>query len=84
MVFIRLAWPEKTDTRSRFHVIKSLGLVCMLAFQTFLAIGGNLKLIPHTGVTQPFLSYGGSSILVSMLMVGLLSKPRKKEVLENG
>ena len=57
---------------SRFYSLIAAGVVCLLAFQTFLIVGGNLKLIPLTGVTLPFVSYGGSSIFVSLLMVGLL------------
>jgi len=44
----------------------------MLAFQTFLILGGVIKLIPLTGVTLPFVSYGGSSIVVSILMLGII------------
>ncbi len=56
----------------RFYSLICAGITNMLAFQTFLILGGVTKLIPLTGVTLPFISYGGSSILVSLIMIGFL------------
>lgn len=56
----------------RFYSLISAGITNMLALQTFLILGGVTKLIPLTGVTLPFISYGGSSILVSIIMIGFL------------
>jgi cell division protein FtsW (lipid II flippase) len=42
--------------------------------QTIIIIGGNLRLIPLTGITLPFISYGGSSVLINFLIVGLLMR----------
>lgn len=50
----------------------SAGIVILLSAQAFLIMGGVTKLLPLTGVTLPFVSYGGSSLLMSWLMVGLL------------
>jgi cell division protein FtsW (lipid II flippase) len=44
----------------------------MLGLQTFVIIGGILKVIPLTGVTLPFISYGGTSLVSSMCLVGLI------------
>ncbi len=58
--------------KRRFYSMLAAGIVIMFSFQTFLIIGGVIKLIPLTGVTLPFVSYGGSSVLVSVGLMGLL------------
>lgn len=55
-----------------FHILLAVGLTMMLAVQALLIMSGVLKLMPLTGVTLPFMSYGGSSLLVSYIMIGLL------------
>lgn len=59
-------------TTSAYRRLLAIGLTTMLAIQAILIMAGVLKLIPLTGVTLPFLSYGGSSLLVSFMMIGLL------------
>jgi len=54
------------------YALLTAGFTCILAVQTFLIIGGVTKLIPLTGVTLPFVSYGGSSILASVLIICIL------------
>ncbi len=58
--------------RRAFHVYLAAGITILLSIQAFLIIAGVTKLLPLTGITLPFFSYGGSSMLVSCLMVGLL------------
>jgi len=48
------------------------GVLAMLGIQTFMIVGGVIKMLPLTGVTMPFLSYGGSSMLSCMMMIGIL------------
>jgi cell division protein FtsW len=55
-----------------FYTLLAVGLTMMLGVQAILIMGGVLKLLPLTGVTLPFMSYGGSSLLVSFIMIGLL------------
>ncbi len=50
----------------------SLGLTIMFAVQTFIIIGGVTKMIPLTGITLPFISYGGTSIVVSFASLGII------------
>jgi cell division protein FtsW (lipid II flippase) len=55
-----------------FHAFLAAGLCITLSVQSLIIISGALNLIPLTGVTLPFVSYGGSSLLTSFIMVGLL------------
>ncbi len=61
-----------SHTGRPFHTLLAVGLTMMLAVQALLIMGGVLKLLPLTGVTLPFMSYGGSSLLISFVMLGLL------------
>ncbi len=56
----------------RFGLLVATGLTCSIAFQTILNIGVNLSLFPITGITLPFISYGGSSLLSTLLAVGII------------
>ncbi|WP_420627750.1 FtsW/RodA/SpoVE family cell cycle protein [Candidatus Leptofilum sp.] len=55
-----------------FRRYLAAGITILLAAQAFLIMGGVTKLLPLTGVTLPFVSYGGSSMMISHVMVGLL------------
>ena len=59
-------------TDSAFHALLALSCSVMLGLQTFVIVGGNIKLIPLTGVTLPFISYGGTSLVSSLCLVGVL------------
>ena len=60
------------ENRSRFLTLLCAGFTALLAFQTFLIIGGVTKFIPLTGVTLPFISYGGTSIVISYIIIGII------------
>lgn len=60
------------SARSSFHALVAMGATVMLGVQTFVIIGGVLKLIPLTGVTMPFVSYGGTSLVSCMGLIGLI------------
>lgn len=58
--------------RNNFYRLIALGIGIVYIFQIFLTIGGGIKFIPLTGVTLPFISYGGSSVLTTMAMFFIL------------
>jgi len=55
-----------------FGALISYGVATLIAFQAVVNVGVNLNLLPATGITLPFISYGGSSLLSSLLGIGLV------------
>lgn len=55
-----------------FFRILAIGISILFAIQSIIIIGGVIKLIPLTGITLPFVSYGGSSIVTSFMALGIL------------
>ncbi len=58
--------------RRSFDQLLAAGIGALFGLQSLVIMAGTLRVIPLTGVTLPFVSYGGSSLLTSMIMVGLL------------
>jgi cell division protein FtsW (lipid II flippase) len=72
---LRIAACLSAAPRSRpFHTLLAVGLTTVFGVQALLIMGGVIKLVPLTGVTLPFFSYGGSSLLISFIAVGLLMR----------
>lgn len=60
------------SSTNAFNKAVSVGLSVMLGIQTFIIVGGVIKLIPLTGITLPFISYGGSSMITTFIALGIL------------
>jgi len=58
--------------KDEFLKLALTGLVSLLIIQTFIHIGVNIRLLPTTGMTLPFLSYGGSSLIGSSIIAGII------------
>ena len=62
-----------------FLKLALVGLVSLLIIQTFIHIGVNSRLLPTTGMTLPFLSYGGSSLIGSSIIAGIILNYTRKD-----
>jgi cell division protein FtsW (lipid II flippase) len=65
--------------RSGFSALLAAGLTSVVALQALIILAGTLELIPLTGITLPFVSYGGSSVVANFLIIGLLLRISHEE-----
>ena len=68
---------NNSNTNSK---ISLCGLSSLLIFQTFIHVGVNTSLLPTTGMTLPFLSYGGSSLIGSSILAGMILNLTKNRI----
>jgi cell division protein FtsW (lipid II flippase) len=84
MIFVLRGIRIALLTQDGFSKLLALGLTFGFALQTFIIVGGILRLIPLTGITLPFVSYGGSSVVANFLLLAgllLVSNRANREVL---
>ncbi len=62
------------SARSEFAKLTATGLTIIIGFQAFFIIGGIVRLLPLTGITLPFVSYGGSALIANYVLVALLMR----------
>jgi cell division protein FtsW (lipid II flippase) len=72
LLFIERGFKTAMIATDSFSKLLATGLTAVLALQVFVIVGGVTKLIPLTGVTLPFISYGGSSIVANFVLLALL------------
>ena len=69
--------------KDEFIKLVLVGLLTLLIIQTFIHIGVNIRLLPTTGMTLPFLSYGGSSLVGSSITAGIILNFTRKDFTRN-
>lgn len=74
LVFCLRGLATAARARSDVAAFTAIGLVATFGLQAFVIVGGVTRLIPLTGITLPFVSYGGSSILSNFILLGLLMR----------
>ncbi|MGI5850263.1 MAG: FtsW/RodA/SpoVE family cell cycle protein [Christensenellales bacterium] len=72
LVFIIRGMIIAMNASACFDALLVFGATCMLSLQSFIIIGGVIKLIPLTGITLPFISAGGSSLIACFTLVGII------------
>ena len=72
MVFVARGFRVALLANDGFSKLLAAGLTFGFALQTFIIVGGVLRVIPLTGITLPFVSYGGSSVVANFILLALL------------
>ena len=83
MVFVARGMRIALIAQDGFSKLLATGLTFGLALQTFIIVGGVLRVVPLTGITLPFVSYGGSSIVSNFVMLGI-APPRLEPCRRDG
>jgi len=78
-LFIAAAFGIAIRARDRFRKFLAGGLAIVMALQAIIIVGGVVRLMPVTGITLPFMSYGGSSLLANMTILALLLRISHEE-----
>ena len=74
MLFVGSGLRVAMRATPRFDKLLAAGLTALVGFQAFIIIGGVIRLVPLTGITLPFVSYGGSSLLANYILLAVLMR----------
>jgi len=81
LAFLIVGFKISRNTKDRFLQLAGFGITSWIVIQAFINIGAMIRIVPLTGIPLPFISYGGSAIMVELIGVGILlniSKQSKK------
>jgi len=78
LILISIGFKIANRAPDEFGRLLAIGLVCNIGFQAFINIGAMCQIIPMTGIPLPFISYGGSSLVINLISIGLLSNIAKQ------
>lgn len=80
LIFLLRGFQLSMRAPDSFEQIVGGGLTALLCLQALIIISGSLKLMPLTGITLPFVSYGGTSLMTSYLLLGMLLRISREQV----
>ena len=80
LFFIYTVFKKIYSEKNEKNKLVLTGTVCLIIFQTLVHVGVNIRLLPTTGMTLPFLSYGGSSIIGVSILSGIILNLTKRKI----
>jgi cell division protein FtsW len=78
LILISIGFKIAKRAPDEFGRFLAIGLICNIGFQAFINIGAMCQIFPITGIPLPFISYGGSSLAINLISIGLLSNIAKQ------
>ncbi|HEX2738284.1 MAG TPA: FtsW/RodA/SpoVE family cell cycle protein, partial [Acidimicrobiia bacterium] len=72
LLFVGAGYRIAVEAERPFSKLFAAGLTTIIGVQTFVIVGGVTRVIPLTGITLPFVSYGGSSLIMNFVILALL------------
>lgn len=84
IVFVAAGVRTARDSRDMFSKLCCVGLAAFIGFQALVNIGGITRALPMTGITLPFVSHGGFSLITSFVMLGMLMAFSHRNAVDRG